>query len=135
MGDLNMREVLYQTLIAYPDFTDRCPGGIYEIGSIISTQKPKDRPFSVLRLSFTQGRIPQLAKVAYAAVWVHDNPGTYVNIDAALVAARKALEAAPAQENFLQAKWLEDSIDFRDDDLGTIVRYCRFQLFHTTREG
>jgi len=130
-----MRTVLYQTLIGQPDFTDLVPGGVHEIGSLVSTKLPTHRPFAVLRVSFTQQRIRRLGKVTYAAVWVHDNVGTYSNIDAALVQARKALENAPSADNFLEARWIEESVDFRDDDLGTIVRYSRFQMFHTTREG
>jgi len=64
-------------------------------------------------------------------VWVHDDPGSYLFIDAALKALRTAFREQGNDNNIYQTRWLEDSEDLSDDARGTIVKYSRYELIHT----
>lgn len=137
MTNISPREILFVALSQDAELKALVPGGFFEIGSMLNTKEPHKgkRPFGIIRLSFTQSRVRPLGKVSYGAVWIHDQPGTYKRIDEALERVRHVLQGLDHHDNFLECRWIEDSIDFRDDDQGTIVRYARFQIIYTTREG
>lgn len=128
-----MRAKFHSILTNSPELMALLPGGVREIGSLRSV--PTQKPFAVTRFSFEQNRLSGMAKALYSAVWVHDVPGTYMRIDEALTLVRRVLEAAPSDGTFVSASWIENSVDFRDDDMGTIVKYARFRINYTTREG
>jgi len=66
-------------------------------------------------------------------IFAHDTPGDYMKIDTILDLVRGQFDGVVDQANgIVRATWVEDSEDFRDDDMGTILKYCRIQL--TVRE-
>lgn len=125
------REWVYQTLIngslITPLFGDR----VFQGESLDSA--PVTKPFLIYRLgnSSPDNKVPQ-ARRQYLTVYVHDaaKPGDYTKIDEGVDAVINTLVAAPpSPENFLIcARYLETSADFDDREMGTILRYVRFQL-------
>lgn len=70
----------------------------------------------------------QTTQVTYL-IFVHDVPGSYDKIDSIMVVLKSLLSNAVDQENgIIRVVWEESSEDFRDDDMGTIMRYCRVIL-------
>ena len=70
----------------------------------------------------------------YSQWWANDDPGDYLRIDRMLELVRLAIESIPSQGLFLEARWVETGVDLKDDIMGTINRYIRFQTTGTLRE-
>lgn len=69
----------------------------------------------------------------YADVWVHDEAGTYMTIDAAIEEIKAALSGAERSQAVsasggVVAQWTGDSDELADDGYGTICRYTSFKL-------
>lgn len=95
------------------------------------------KPFVIYRMGNVSpdNRVRQ-AKRQYFTVYVHDeaHPGDYLKIDEGMQAIMDAFEAAPSAPEFhiLEARWLENSSDQDDREMGTILRYARFQLIQSS---
>lgn len=63
--------------------------------------------------------------------FVHDEPGDYTRIDRILENLHALFADARDQEAGIISEWLEMSEDFRDDDMNTIMRYCRTHIKST----
>lgn len=62
-------------------------------------------------------------------IFVHDVPGDYMQIDQILSILRQLFEnVSDQEENIIRSTWIENSEDFRDDDMGTILKYARIQV-------
>jgi hypothetical protein len=65
-------------------------------------------------------------------VWIHDNRGSYVRIDALIELVRTVLVAAVPMENsthrIVDVEWTGDSPDLVDDGYNTNTRNARFTL-------
>lgn len=132
-----MRIWLHERLLTLPNLATHLPSGIRQASSLEGT--PQKGRFAVTRMGRPSSRIRDnnvtkaMATVAY--VTVHDRPGNYEGIDAALVAICAHLETAPPSTvyGFVQARFLDESDDLPiDTDLGTISRIARYQLIHRT---
>ena len=93
------------------------------------------KPFIVHRFAVDRGdlRGDDITKtyVEEVQLFVHDVPGDYTVIDGILIAMRGLLDGRVDQPNgIIRCTWLEDSEDFRDDKMGTILRYGRYQIKH-----
>jgi len=103
-----------------------CP--VYQGGAV--PDPTPARPFAVVRFGNRMSTIPTACRLSIM-VWVHDDPGSYLFIDAALKALRTAFREQGNDNNIYQTRWLEDSEDLSDDARGTIVKYSRYELIHT----
>lgn len=77
------------------------------------------------------------AERQYLTVFWHDigHPGVYDTIDELVKLSRGLLEnigPVPA-ENILEVRYLETSSDLNDPEMGTILRYVRFQIIYSER--
>ena len=94
---------------------------------------PAEKPFIMYRGS---AHLPDLrgddALVTGTDTWmifVHDVPGDYLQIDDVISALRAVFDNVVDQANgIIRSTWLETSEDFRDEDMGTIMKYCRIQV-------
>ena len=90
------------------------------------------KPFCVYRMStetsdFRGDDSLRIRRRVYQ-IFVHDTPGDYTRIDSILVLLEGLFRDVEDQANsIVRCEWLENSEDFRDDDMGTILRYCRIQ--------
>lgn len=92
-----------------------------------------EKPFCMYRIT---SALPSLmgddditVRSVGAMVFIHDVFGDYLQIESLLGQIRQALHNATNTANgVLRCRWVEDSEDLRDDDLGTILRYSRYQL-------
>lgn len=64
--------------------------------------------------------------------FVHDEPGDYLRIDRILKALYDLFADTRDQSAGIISEWLEMSEDFRDDDMNTIMRYCRIQVKYSS---
>lgn len=64
-------------------------------------------------------------------LFVHDEPGDYGKIDDILTRLYELFADVRDQEAGIISEWLEMSEDFRDDDMHTIMRYCRIHIKYT----
>lgn len=97
-------------------------------------EPPQHKPYVVLKLGETErafsGDGEVLAARTFAQIWVHDDPGSYLAIDAVILEARAALEGDVSDSEVIRAEWLETSGDMEDPSLGTVMRWARLQLIH-----
>ncbi len=98
---------------------------------------PRTKPFLIWRMGNTSpdNDVPQ-ARRQYVTLYAHDmaKPGEYSRIDKIPDAAIKAMVQAgidhPAKKanKIVAVRFLEMSADFDDREMGTILRYSRFQI-------
>lgn len=67
--------------------------------------------------------------------FVHDTPGDYLKIDRILTNLHTLFADVRDQSQGIISEWLEMSEDFRDNDMHTIMRYCRIQVKYDARQG
>lgn len=106
------------------------------------TAPPSTKPFIVYRMGNTSpDNMVRVARRQYFTVYFHDeaNPGDYSQIDDMMQTVMDVFEAAPPspEHNIYEARWLENSSDQDDREMGTILRYSRYQLIMSkwTTEG
>lgn len=100
------------------------------------TNTPDKKPFLVHnfgnntpeRLSDEPGPCRQ-----FVIIYVHDEGQSYIRIDKIIARLKQLLDDAPSDAalGVITAHHLETSADFVDDQMGTIVRYIRFQIVGT----
>lgn len=109
------------------------------IGAASSFNKQSKRPLIAIRAHTDFPVVGEqersLGRREYIQVWVHDDPGDYLQIDQILRLCRDALEAVPHFDDFMSAKWIETGVDLRDDRMESIMRYSRFQFTFARREA
>lgn len=111
-------------------------GSVFQHRSIVRDGVPKLKPFLSHRLGMEQPEIKDDGITVTASVlgqvWVHDDPGDYMAIDAVLKEVEGFFEhaAGTAGNSLIRAEWLETSEDFADPEMGTILRWCRFRLIY-----
>ena len=129
------RELLYTALRESTDLAQLVGDRIFAASALVEGKVPP-RPFVTYRMHTRFGRPlgRPLGAREYVQLWANDNPGDYLRIDKILELSRKAVEAIPQQDTFLEARWIETGVDLRDPDMGTINRYIRFQFTSTLRE-
>lgn len=120
------------TLDAYAALTAEVDAdAIFGAGPI--DEPPGFRPFIELRFSGPfRGPFPGVS-YTNLTVWVHDDPGDYMRIDAVIALVKDALsgverEKQVSEANAVCARWLGDSDDLVDDGYHTISRNAVFQL-------
>jgi hypothetical protein len=131
-----MRKLLYKALRNSTDLGAIVDRRILEASAIGSELWPgvPERPFMTYRMHTHFPVIGGAGRREYAQVWANDDPGDYETIDDMLRLAQLAVEAIPSQGDFIEARWVETGVDLKDDAMGTINRYIRFQLTGTHRE-
>lgn len=123
-----------QTLITSTVITDIVGDRVIQGESIgAPLPRPERKPFLVYRMGNTSpDNLVRVARRQYFTVYCHDeaDPGEYTRIDTLIQAVMDTFEAAPAapEYNIIEARWLENSSDQDDREMGTILRYARFQL-------
>lgn len=130
-----MRTWTHQKLISTPAITALLGEGVDSVIQFRSLDSvPQVKPFLSHRMGVARSIIRDdnatKALTTPLQVWVHDNPGDYLAIDALLEEVRKVLEAAPSSGKFIQARFLEHSEDLADPEMGTILRFSRYLLVH-----
>lgn len=131
MADTAWDVYLYQTLSTDGPLLDIVGGveNVYGPGALEGP--PATKPFVVLR---QETEIPASIpgrSVSNWSVYVHDDPGDYMRIGAALAAVRAAL--APDVQGLGQhpggvCRWAGDSANLSDEVNHTIVRYGSYQF-------
>jgi len=122
---------VYQTLINSDPLTNFSADRGYQGESLAGA--PRTKPFWVYRFGNTA---PDLgvpsARRQYFSVYCHDDgqPGDYTQVDGMLAAVIQAFKDAPPSpvDKILEARWIDSSADQNDKEMGTILRYARFQL-------
>jgi hypothetical protein len=92
------------------------------------------RPFLTYRMHTDFPLSRGIGAREYVQVWANDDPGDYMRIDRLLKAVRRAIEAIPSEDDFLEARWIETGVDLADSAMNTINRYIRLQFTNTLRE-
>ena len=127
---MNWRSWLYTRITTDVGVLALLPvGSVFAAGSMEGREDT--RPFVVVRLGSNTAELND-ADEPYvtnqeAAIWVHDEPGSYKRIDDTLAALRAAL--AGQVNEAIAAIWQGDSPELSDPDQGTIVRYSSYRLY------
>lgn len=132
-GRINWRLWLYNMLVASGEvFGFIAPDQILAAGSLEGGKF--DHPFLVIRLGFNAVELNDadepFVSSQSAAIWVHDEPGSYKRIDHCLVAIRNAL--AGQVDEAVACLWQGDSGELADPDQGTICRTGNYRLIGRT---
>lgn len=133
-----MRKVLFKALSSSASLAEIVGPRIIQ-ASALGSELPgyegvPERPFVTYRMHTDFPLQRGLGRREYAQVWANDEPGDYLRIDEILRLCRIAVEAAPSEDDFLEARWIETGVDLADQAMGTINRYIRFQFTGTLRE-
>lgn len=93
---------------------------------------PQTRPFLIYAFG-VQRATPRWAgpKTLDLIVYIHDNVGDYLVIDATLDLVDQALVPAPSASDgsgFMACNFVERSSDFQDNQLNTFYRFARYQV-------
>lgn len=130
-----MRTRLYKALSEYAPLLEVVQDRIIEASAIGTDLYPgvPERPFVTYRMH-TDFPVRSVGRREYAQVWANDDPGDYLRIDKILEFCRRAVESIQPAEDFLEARWVETGVDLKDDAMGTINRYIRFQITGSLRE-
>ena len=97
------------------------------------TVTPPVKPFIIHRLladrpDMSGDDVTQTSQVSYL-IFIHDVPGSYDRIDQIEDILRALFHNKVDQaQGVIRVIWEESSEDFRDDDMGTIMRYCRIAI-------
>jgi len=86
---------------------------------------PVDRPFMVIRLEETSRNV---GRFQTATFWIHDNPGSYLVIDALHAELRALIEGQVSEEGAIAVEWQGEGPDLSDDARGTVVRSATYRL-------
>jgi hypothetical protein len=135
---MSHRTLLYQALRGSTDLAEIVDDRILQASSLVEGAIP-EKPFVTYRMhtDFPRPVGGKVGRREYCQVWANDVPGDYLQIDKILDICRQAVEAIPSSKAngaFLEARWIETGVDLRDQDMGTINRYIRFQFTSTLRE-
>lgn len=122
---------VYQTLIAAEPLTNIFGDRMFQGESLDGA--PKTKPFLIYRMGNTSpDNDLHVARRQYLTVYCHDEaqPGDYTRIDEGIQTVMDVFQAAPPAPEYhlLECRWLENSSDQDDREMGTILRYARFQL-------
>lgn len=125
------RSWVYSTLSGDGTLTALIPGGVHASTSIDVT--PASKPFlmyrSIAELPDLRGDDTHRTGTETFLIFVHDVPGDYLQIDAIVARLKVLLNNVVDQPNdIIRSTWIETSEDFRDEDMGTILKYCRIQV-------
>lgn len=126
-----MRATIRSLLLANEDFAAIYPADKLISASAVTLNVQREAPFCVIRFGPTLRREVRGASTPTMSLWCHDVPGDYGRIDAALRAARVALDVwnVPTANGFLiRSEWTGDGEDLYDDGFKTIVRQGRWDL-------
>lgn len=125
------RTWIYERMNGDGALTSELPGGIHASTSLDHT--PHEKPFvmyrSVANVPDLRGDdIDQTATETFL-IFVHDQPGDYLAIDEILSRAYFLFSnVTDPSAGIIRSNWLETSEDFRDEDMGTIMKYLRVQV-------
>ena len=126
------REWFYNTVKNDTEIAARIGNRFYQGESLDGA--PRVKPFGVYRFGNTSpDNRYRGAERQYATIYWHDlaNPGAYeINIDPLVERSRVLLDNIQGSpvDNVLTCRYLEASSDQDDREMGTILRYVRFQL-------
>lgn len=131
-----MRTRLYKAMSESTDLAQIVGSRIIEASAIGSELWPgtPETPFITYRMHTDFPVLGGMGRREYCQIWANDTPGDYERVDEALRVVRLVVEAIPPDEDFLEARWVETGVDLKDDAMGTINRYIRFQLTGSLRE-
>lgn len=107
------------------------PGGIHSSTALQVT--PELKPFlmyrSIAHRPGSRGDDNDVTRDETFLVFVHDVPGDYLQIDAILEQLKTLFQnVKDITAGVAGCTWLEDSEDFRDEDMGTILKYARIRV-------
>lgn len=133
LADFDWRSWVFQTLTAHAPTLALIPADqIFGAGGL--QKPPTKKPFIIIKMEDTEpGPFPGVSRNR-VGLWAHDEPGDYLAIDGALATAKAALlgaEGRTAQVSApgaVAARWMGDSGDLADPDLGTIFRTSTYDL-------
>lgn len=127
---MNARAILYSALTGDAQLTAIVPTErIYAAGSLEGSPA---RPWIVIRTGDESSRLrddrSSVASQLRASVWVYDEPGSYLRIDAILTHVRRVLLAMPGDASAICCEWAGDGPELGDDELKAILRVGNFTL-------
>lgn len=102
---------------------------IYGAGGL--TGSPANKPFIIPKFGTRVRRNPEGPYTETLEVWIHDEPGDYLRIDAILGVVKDRLHGQVALPGAVQCRWEGNSGDLADDGYGTIVKTTSFTLVGT----
>jgi hypothetical protein len=125
------RTWLYQTVTNDVGLMAQLPGGVHASTALQKT--PELKPFlmyrSLAHVPGYRGDGVNLTQQETFYLFVHDEPGDYLQIEGILNALRALFtNRKDTLAGVACCTWLEDSEDWRDEDMGTIMKASRIQV-------
>jgi hypothetical protein len=126
---------VYQRMVTNAPLVASLPGGIHQTTSILVA--PHEKPFIIYRQTsdneLMRGDDGDTCRSAGYQLFVHDVAGDYLQIDSIMLGLQVLFKDTIDQPNrIIRSRWIETSDDWRDDDMGTIMKYGRIQVNYKT---
>lgn len=128
---MSNRVWVHQRMTTNAPFMALIPGGA--ASTTAQEVTPDSKPFiihrSLAHRPSTRGDDNDITRAESFLIFVHDVPGDYLKIDNIIKELKTLFNNAKDEASGIaRCTWVEDSEDFRDEDMGTILRYSRFQI-------
>lgn len=128
---MTSRVWLYQRLSNDATIAAFVADRIYQ--STMLTEAPKVKPFLTYRqtsdVGYFRGDDSHMIHRNGFMVFVHNIPGDYMLIDDIAGEVIRLFDNVVDQaEGIVRSDWVETSDDYRDEDMGTVLKYIRLQI-------
>jgi hypothetical protein len=123
----DLRRKIYQELVNSVQISSLVDDRVFQANNQFTP--PQLKPFLVYRMGLqdvTDAYVTGGRRSSFS-VWVHDEPGDYHGIDTLLGHVKTALLASTVEPGFLEFRYIETGPDTEDTDMGTILRWSRWQ--------
>lgn len=131
VADPALRDILFAGDDPLPDDAEDSVYGSHSLEGV-----PERKPFVVHDMgNDTSERLSDdsTAHRQFVTIYVHDVGYDYTRIDQVIAELKSLLNNPPSAPGFgvMTCHYLETSRDLEDDQMGTIVKYARFQIIGT----
>jgi len=127
-----IRSWVYGKMTGHSPLTTLVGSRIYESSML---QETPTKPYIMYKMFVTQAEMmgddrPKVFNQSMQ-VFVHDVPGDFLRIDDIIRILKDLFHNASDKLAGVEiVRWLDSSEDFKDSDMGTIIRFIRFRILY-----
>ena len=127
-----MRSLIRGLIIADSELMGLIPAERWVSGGSLTAENAPARPFAVIRFGVTGVGMAHIHRMS-ATIWIHDDPGSYGQIDDIIFRLNAILDGVEqvsdgAGNELMRCSWESNSGDLYDPGFRTITRNSTFAI-------